>query len=1054
MINPRMNIKPAIGIAVAAIFAVAACYVAMATDLSNATKPTAVDAERYADFVENEVFDVQDLAEGAEIQRRFFNRITPPGFSWVQPMFPSLVPFDSKNFDDSLLDDLLGEDKNSVAIYPLSLALDSKTRETLVYNADGKLIATIPSNKASRAWPEDADPARVILQLDLLPAEDVEPYLYTESRISEFSKSKTTKRGTAQRSLGSSEFGICNIQKLTNGNMRLTLTNGTDTAEVFAYTVLHTSSVVVVTWTNEDTFEVFTDTNTLWTPVSPSFNGLASAWEYAATNLTLTNGVGVWVDANVSSNARTRFYGVANRMDSDEDGLTDGSELFHHHTDPSLGDTDGDGLMDGEEVNDHGTSPRRIDSDSDGLNDGEEIHAYGTNPLSSDTDGDGMTDGWEIVNGFNPLLGIDGTADVDGDGLSNAAEQQAGTDPHLSDSDGDGIPDGTDSSPAMGNCSLQRELAWRLPLLNRYFTMGNMGSPVFGATVVCQPTGFVGNVIAITNITLRGVVDDAYMINGFCYEWSLGAKSFTREITEAVTDRLTGRFSVDVYDYILDCPYNMIGLMSSSSTQGAECTYQYLVALMVELSHSEDWECWSTNGTYDASSYLATDSCSGSRVNWSLARIAGSSASISSSGVVTFGAGGGQYRIRVSASELSTCGDSMTLFVPKVDIQQTLTNVCWDCGCNVVLELSPTSFSPGGYIWSSTPDGISGRGASVTFNPSNLLPGTYTVRAQSASMPSCEDFCIVNVLKVEIEAQAGKINYGFDPNETVKTGGPYAWTSVDEEGTSGLSKIDIEPSAAANEIELVVVSGTGSADISPKTFIAGSTDLTITGQGTTGNALIEARIGYNGPACEKLNIMALPKQTLTAGIYYIKDSSSSGTFPVDGPTADSVIDTLNDVFEQARIEFSLEDTATVDKPFDSNGDGKFQASEVNELNVSSAEWKGDLKIFFIKNSGIPYGNTPPLNSYYIRGIGLFTAPGGIIFTSDAGGISALGVAHEFGHQLISPDHDTPPWPSGEESLMRDGYPQSDGAGGFTLPNPGRWLRHEDWHAANEEAGNL
>ena len=88
-------------------------------------------------------------------------------------MFPLVVPFDAENFDEKFLDELLGEDKNSVAIYPLSLILDPKTRKTLVYNAEGKLIAAIPADRVSLEWPEDADPARVTLLLDLLPAEDV-----------------------------------------------------------------------------------------------------------------------------------------------------------------------------------------------------------------------------------------------------------------------------------------------------------------------------------------------------------------------------------------------------------------------------------------------------------------------------------------------------------------------------------------------------------------------------------------------------------------------------------------------------------------------------------------------------------------------------------------------------------------------------------------------------------------------------------------------------------------------------------------------------------------
>ena len=115
MKNPKMYKKPVVGIGVAAIVAVL-CLAALASDSARIEKPVAVDAEQYADFIENEVFDIQDLAEGAEIQRRMFNRITPQGISWVQPMFPPVVPFDAVNFDVKFLDELLGEDKNSVAI--------------------------------------------------------------------------------------------------------------------------------------------------------------------------------------------------------------------------------------------------------------------------------------------------------------------------------------------------------------------------------------------------------------------------------------------------------------------------------------------------------------------------------------------------------------------------------------------------------------------------------------------------------------------------------------------------------------------------------------------------------------------------------------------------------------------------------------------------------------------------------------------------------------------------------------------------------------------------
>ena len=407
-------------------------------------KSAGVSEEAYADLMVNEVLDLQDLADGAEIQRRMFNHMTPSGFSWLQPMFPPVAPFDSKYFDGTFLDGLLGQDTNSVAVYPLSLVLDPKTRETLIYNAEGELIATVPSDGVTRTWPEDADPARVTLQLDLLPTEDVEPYLYVEDRIEESpasAASKTAKSprtgGIAMRSLTAGQFGIADIQRLTNGNFRLTVTNGTDVAEVFSYTVWHTSSVVVVTWTNEES-NVVTDTNTLWTPISPPFNGLESEWDFGTTNLVLTNGVGVWEDSNISTNARVRFYGAAEWGDADGDQLTDGSERFVYHTNPNELDTDEDGLLDGydivvsigDERYDLWAAADIIYVESGGIRTFKGELSGGADPLDADTDDDGLPDGWEVLNDLDPTdadgdNGPDG--DPDGDGFDNDLELELGS---------------------------------------------------------------------------------------------------------------------------------------------------------------------------------------------------------------------------------------------------------------------------------------------------------------------------------------------------------------------------------------------------------------------------------------------------------------------------------------------------------------------------------------------------------------------------------------------------------------------------------------------------
>ena len=105
-----MKQRSAVGVVAVAI-AMAIYHAAIAADSSSDSKPAAIDATQYADFMAGEALDIQDLAEGAEIQRRFFDRITPPGFLWVQPMFPAVVPFNAENFGDSFLDELMSEDK-------------------------------------------------------------------------------------------------------------------------------------------------------------------------------------------------------------------------------------------------------------------------------------------------------------------------------------------------------------------------------------------------------------------------------------------------------------------------------------------------------------------------------------------------------------------------------------------------------------------------------------------------------------------------------------------------------------------------------------------------------------------------------------------------------------------------------------------------------------------------------------------------------------------------------------------------------------------------------
>jgi hypothetical protein len=68
---------------------------------------------------------------------------------------------------------------------------------------------------------------------------------------------------------------------------------------------------------------------------------------------------------------------------------------------PAIVDTDLDRLLDSEEAA-LGTDPNKVDTDDDGLTDREEVQIYATDPLNPDTDGDTYEDGDEVKAGYDP----------------------------------------------------------------------------------------------------------------------------------------------------------------------------------------------------------------------------------------------------------------------------------------------------------------------------------------------------------------------------------------------------------------------------------------------------------------------------------------------------------------------------------------------------------------------------------------------------------------------------------------------------------------------------
>ena len=110
-----------------------------------------------------------------------------------------------------------------------------------------------------------------------------------------------------------------------------------------------------------------------------------------------------------------------------------------------------------------------------------------------------------------------------------------------------------------------------------------------------------------------------------------------------------------------------------------------------------------------------------------------------------------RYTVTAKNDGHPNCSDVCEVHVVKVAMSESERFLSAE-DSEATLSLSSDSYSPGGYVWSSEPAGISSNGpnASIVFVPSNLPPGKYVVRCSSADFSDCYDECEVYILKVEL----------------------------------------------------------------------------------------------------------------------------------------------------------------------------------------------------------------------------------------------------------------------------------------------------------------
>lgn len=314
----------------------------------------------------SEVASIADLAGRLRAQQRMFLFVMPPGGGLTLKQACGMAVFDPKAFPAAFNSGLIGEKSYDSPVYTIILAEDPVTHETVIANADGREIASVPPEAGYNPWwcldlkypdlysggyseasirrlQDEYNPARIQITLTLLPADYVKTYAkaVADEQAALAAEQAALALKSPKSKLSGGMMMMYQDTGMTNFLMGVAqVTNGMKV--VFAYPDDYTNRV-----------DFFTCPN------------LAGNWwdlAVSATNINTSTNFIEWVDVNTAAPG-ARFYNAGNAdLDTDSDGIPDVREKFLYHTDPENPDSDGDGLNDYYEVFTSHTDPNNNDT--------------------------------------------------------------------------------------------------------------------------------------------------------------------------------------------------------------------------------------------------------------------------------------------------------------------------------------------------------------------------------------------------------------------------------------------------------------------------------------------------------------------------------------------------------------------------------------------------------------------------------------------------------------------------------------------------------------------